>query len=266
MVECSGVRCVEQNWGAPVLKSRNWGLIAGIALIAGAVIVGIALIWRAGPDTSDPATPTTSQQAAAPSPSPLPSPTPPKIVTYTVQPGDTLSGIAQAHDISLEQLTSANDLVDPDFLQIGQTLVIPQGETEDSPVSVATRASLDGSSSEEHEDMELPTLTPSGPSLVEITGVLSVGNLAAEALVLENRGGTVNLEAWTLSTATGDTFTFPPLTLFTEATLQVHSANGEDAPRDLYWGREEPAWQVGELVTLRDADGNVVDTYIVTES
>lgn len=252
--------------GAPVVRSRNWGLIAGIALIAGAVIVGIALIWRAGPDTRDPATPTTSQQAAVPSPSPLPSPTPPKVVTYTVQQGDTLSGIAQAHDISLEQLIGANDLVNPDFLQIGQTLVIPQGETEDSPGSVATATSFDGSPSEERDDVELPTLTPSGPSLVEITGVLNAGNLAAEALALENRGGTVNLEAWTLSTATDDAFTFPPLTLFTEASLQVHSANGEDAPRDLYWGRAEPAWQAGELVTLRDADGNVVDTYIIPES
>lgn len=248
------------------MRSRNWGLIAGIALIAGAVIVGIALIWRAGPDTSDPATPTTSQQAAAPSPSPLPSPTPPKIVTYTVQQGDTLSGIAQAHDISLEQLIGANDLVNPDFLQIGQTLVIPQGETEDSPVPVATTNSFDGSPSEGGEGLELPTLTSSGPSLVEIIRVLNAGDLADETLILENRGGTVNLEAWTLSTATGDTFAFPPLTIFTEATVQVHSANGEDAPRDLYWGREEPAWQVGELVTLRDADGNVVDTYIVPES
>jgi len=248
------------------MQSRNWGLIAGIVLIAGAVIVGIALIWRAGPDSSDPATPTTSQQAVAPSPSPLPSPTPPKIVTYTVQPGDTLSGIAQAHDISLEQLIGANDLVDPDFLQIGQPLVIPQEESENSPASVTTTNPVDGSSSEERDDSELPTLTPSGPSLVEIIRVLNAGDLASETLILENRGGTVNLEAWTLSTAAGDSFAFPPLTLFTEATLQVHSANGEDAPRDLYWGREEPAWQAGELVTLRDADGNVVDTYIVPQS
>lgn len=249
------------------MRSRNWGLIAGIALIAGAVIVGVALIWRAGPDTSDPVTPTTSQQAvAAPSPSPLPSPTPPKVVTYTVQQGDTLSGIAQDHDISLEELIGANDLVNPDFLQIGQTLTIPQGETENSPVSVATTTSPDGVPSEERDDLELPTLTPSGPSLVEIVTVLNAGDLAAETLILENRGGPVNLEAWSLSTATEDTFVFPPLTLFTEATLQVHSANGEDAPRDLYWGRVEPAWQVGELVTLRDADGNVVDTYIIPES
>lgn len=249
------------------MRSRNWGLIAGIALIAGAVIVGIALILRAGPDTSDPVTPTTSQQAvAAPSPSPLPSPTPPKVVTYTVQENDTLSGIAQDHDISLEELVSANDLANPDFLQIGQTLVIPQGGTEDSPGAVATTTSLEGVPSEERDDPELPTLTPSGPPLIEIVTVLNAGDLAAEMLILENRGGTVNLEAWTLSTATEDTFTFPPLTLFTEATLQVHSANGEDAPRDLYWGREEPAWQGGELVTLRDADGNVVDTYIVPGS
>lgn len=246
------------------MRSHNWGLTAGIALVVGAVLLGIVLIWRAGPETSASVTPTTSQQAAAaPSPSPIPSPTPPRLVTYTVQQNDTLSGIAQAHDISLEQLISVNDIANPDFLQIGQTLVIPQDETTAPIAPASTDTSLETSPADGYDDAELPTLTPSGPALVEISNVLNIGDPAAETIILENQGGTVSLEAWTLSATADDTFVFPPLTLFTGGTVQVHSANGEDAPSDLYWGRTEPAWEVGELVTLRDADGNVVDTYII---
>jgi LysM repeat protein len=249
------------------MRSRNWGLTAGIALVIGAVLLGIVLIWRAGPETSGSVTPTTTQQAAAvPSPSPIPSPTAPRLVTYTVQEGDTLSGIAQAYDISLEQLIGANDIANPDFLQIGQTLVIPQGETANPITPASTAAPGETSSAEEYDDAEFPTLTPSGPALVEVSNVLNAGDLTVETIILENRGGTVSLDGWTLSTAVDDTFVFPPLTLFTGGTVQVHSANGEDAPRDLYWGRTEPAWEAGGLATLRDADGNIVDTYIVPES
>jgi murein DD-endopeptidase MepM/ murein hydrolase activator NlpD len=186
-------------------------------------------------------------------------------VTYTVREGDTLSGIAQAYDISLEELIAANDIANPDLLQVGQTLVIPQGGALERSAPVPTAPPAGTSSSEGRDSVELPTLTPSGPVLVEISDVLNVGNLAAETMVLENRGGTVSLDAWTLSTAAGDTFVFPALTLFTEASVRVHSANGEDTPRDLYWDRKEPAWEAGKLVTLRDAEGNVVDTYIIPD-
>jgi hypothetical protein len=43
----------------------------------------------------------------------------------------------------------------------------------------------------------------------------------------------------------------------------VHSPAGSSTPADLYWGRTSPAWSSGELITLRDAVGNTVSTYIV---
>ncbi|MEA3374677.1 MAG: LysM peptidoglycan-binding domain-containing protein [Chloroflexota bacterium] len=249
------------------MRSRNWGLIAGVALVIGGVVLGIGLIWRGGPQESVSAPPTpTPQTDAAPSPSLAPSPTPLPPVTYTVKEGDTLSGIAQAYDISLEELIDANGIANPDFLQLGQTLIIPQGGDTDPAALGPPAASSDTSPAGERDGVELPTLTPSGPALVEIREVLNVGDLTGEAVVLENRGGTVDLQSWTLSTVTNDSFVFPALTLFTGAAVRVHSASGEDTPRDLYWGRQEPAWQEGGLVTLRDADGNVVDTYILSGS
>jgi LysM repeat protein len=228
-----------------------------------AILLSIALIWPRGPK-ANPATPDIVEEAnLSPSPSPPVVPTQTRPVTYTVQSGDTLSAIAQANDVSIEALTTANDLADPNFLQIGQVLIIPQEEPEDPEALASTGTPVGTSSAGGRENPQLPTLTPSGPPLVEIGEAVGVGTLEAEAIVLGNRGGAVSLEAWTLSSGTADTFVLPALTLFTDGEVRVHSAEGDDTPRHLYWGRTEPAWREGELATLRDAEGNVVDTYIV---
>ena len=46
-------------------------------------------------------------------------------VTYTVEAGDTLFGIALQANVTLAALLSANNMQEDDFLQIGQVLVIP---------------------------------------------------------------------------------------------------------------------------------------------
>ena len=45
--------------------------------------------------------------------------------TYVVKPGDTLLAIAMRFSMSITTLQAANNINDPDQLQIGQTLVIP---------------------------------------------------------------------------------------------------------------------------------------------
>jgi LysM repeat protein len=42
-----------------------------------------------------------------------------------VQAGDTLSGLAERFNTTVEALTAANGITDPDALQPGQTLIIP---------------------------------------------------------------------------------------------------------------------------------------------
>lgn len=49
--------------------------------------------------------------------------------TYVATDGDTLSSIAQKFGVSVESLSAANDLTDPNALAVGQKLVIPGGKT-----------------------------------------------------------------------------------------------------------------------------------------
>jgi len=57
-----------------------------------------------------------------------PVPVPPHVVTYTVQPGDTMSGIAAAHSISLAALEAANPQVtNPNLIDPGEVLNLTGG-------------------------------------------------------------------------------------------------------------------------------------------
>ena len=209
------------------------------------------------PTCTFPATEETSTPTVLPAPSPTA-----EIVLYTVQPGDTLLGIAQVYGVSVEALVEANGLPNPDVLSAGQTLVIPV-EGVPAPITLTAPAVTSEPSPTLAPLPVLPTLTPSGPPLVEIGQVLGSGDLENEVVVVRNRGGAASLEKWTISDAEGNTFTFPSFVLFGGAQVHVHSTGGNSTPWDLYWGRVNPAWNGGELISLRDAAGEVVDTYIV---
>ncbi|MCS6826988.1 MAG: LysM peptidoglycan-binding domain-containing protein [Caldilinea sp.] len=47
-------------------------------------------------------------------------------VWHTVQPGESLSGIAQSYGVSIETIMAANDLRDPNTIVVGQRLLIPR--------------------------------------------------------------------------------------------------------------------------------------------
>jgi LysM repeat protein len=51
------------------------------------------------------------------------------MTSYRIQPRDTLSSIARAHDVSVDELARANGIRDPDRIQAGRTLTIP-GRTD----------------------------------------------------------------------------------------------------------------------------------------
>ena len=81
---------------------------------------------------------TPASTAGAPPPRP-PRQRPAAPSEYVVQSGDTLSGIAKALGISLKALLDANELADPDRLNVGQKLAVPAGA---APAGAAPLARL----------------------------------------------------------------------------------------------------------------------------
>ncbi len=103
-----------------------------------AAAVAFALLVVVGcSDDADPATePTQPLPTATPTPeatstpAPTATPTPTEAAqqqTYTVESGDTLSGIASRFGTTVEALVEANDIENPDVLMVGEELVVPGG-------------------------------------------------------------------------------------------------------------------------------------------
>jgi len=70
----------------------------------------------------------TPSAAPTPSPAPTQSPTPtpePLATSYVIQPGDTLTDIAAAFDVSVAAIVAANDIEDPSAINPGDEIVIP---------------------------------------------------------------------------------------------------------------------------------------------
>jgi LysM repeat protein len=54
-----------------------------------------------------------------------PAPTPAPVTRYVVQPGDSLYRISLLHGVSIAELIQANNITNPNFIFVGQTLIIP---------------------------------------------------------------------------------------------------------------------------------------------
>lgn len=65
-------------------------------------------------------------ETGSPTPEPVPEPQP-STVTYTVQAGDTLSGIAARYGTTYQYLADINDIANPNLIYVGQVLTISGG-------------------------------------------------------------------------------------------------------------------------------------------
>jgi LysM repeat protein len=206
-----------------------------------------------------------------------------EVVLHTVQSGDTISGLAYLYDVPEEDIIAANQLENPNFLQVGMQLIIPVGgvleatatftpapTATDTPIPfeppsadmTATVAAELGATT-----TPLPTPLPSSGELdIEITEVLGVGQLDQERVIITNLGDKLaGMQDWTLSGASGNTYTFPNFRLWAGGGVTVHTRVGQDGnpPANFYWGKPEPVWSAGDVITLKDAQGTVLATYTV---
>jgi LysM repeat protein len=75
-------------------------------------------------------TPTYVPPTATPAPTSTPAPTAtPTPVTYVVQPGDALNVLAQRLNVSPDAIIAANNITNPDIIEVGSVLIIPLTNT-----------------------------------------------------------------------------------------------------------------------------------------
>jgi len=120
----------------PTIKTRigmpavpRLGVLAGALVIAALVFFFLPGLLGFGGGEQATATPSPSAfPSASAAPTPTPEPTP---IVYVIKKGDTLSKVASAHGITLEQLLAANkDIKNPNRITEGQEITIPAPEPD----------------------------------------------------------------------------------------------------------------------------------------
>ena len=78
-------------------------------------------------------------------PSPSPSPTPSTdYITYVIQSGDTLSGIAARYGTTVSELTRLNGISDPNRIYAGNTLKVPENGASHQTYTIKSGDTLSG--------------------------------------------------------------------------------------------------------------------------
>jgi cell wall-associated NlpC family hydrolase len=102
-----------------------------------------------------------------------------------------------------------------------------------------------------------PAPAASTAANVRISTVVYPGQRTREAVVIVNEGDQVDMTGWTLSNPRGQIYSFGSVLLFKDSFINLHTTSGVDVPTDLFWNRDEAAWQVGDVATLKRGEETV---------
>lgn len=98
---------------------------------------------------------------------------------------------------------------------------------------------------------------------VEIAEIFGAGSLSQEGITLLNNGANVNLKGWTINNLQGLLYEFNERILFSNGLVTVYSRTGNDTAIALFGNKTQPLFVKGDIVTLKDADGNIQSVYKV---
>ena len=197
-----------------------------------------------------------------PTETPLPAtltPTP-EPTYHTVQAGESLSAIATIYGVSMQEIMDANGLLNENFIQAGQELLIPIGGVVAEPVeevvvedSTATPVGA--------PPTPIPTV-PLGEGEAElvISSFNGIGEISAENILIVNNGSrSVEINGWQVRDSSNATYTFGQGAILFGggAGIQLFSGSGEDTTTKRYWGQTQSIWQSGEIVQIYDSEGTL---------
>ena len=133
------------------MRLRNTShLYLTMVCLAGLLLAGGCTRDRPSPTPSPTATVEMMPATPAATAPPVITPAVPEVTYHTVRPGETAWDIANEYGVTLEALIAANELTDPNRLEPGQQLVIPEADdtpaedssqTEPSPEEQSNRVS-----------------------------------------------------------------------------------------------------------------------------
>lgn len=186
--------------------------------------------------------------------------------THTVRAGDTLGRISGQYGVAIETIMEANGMANPNFLSVGQELIIPNLSGIPTPIPTLSNAEATESTGSDAPPPPIPTV-PAGEGVanVEVTAVVNAGLFASEFVEIVNSGNSeINLAGWQVRDQSGKRYTFGSITLFGEgAGIQLHTGSGQNSATDLYWDQDVAIWQAGAVVQLTDADDNIIAEFTV---
>ena len=141
------------------------------------------------------------------------------LAAYLVHPGDTLSGIAASHGVSLAAVEAANShLANPSLIYAGQTVEIPEGSSA-SHASSATQTSTAPSSSTQSSTAAQGATQSAAPA--------SSPSSIASAVTKTSSGGSSGYSSSDLSVVPGVPQSLAACVAYRESTdLQNPAANG----------------------------------------
>lgn len=203
-------------------------------------------------------------------------------IEHTIADGDTIFALAEEYGVDGFTMLQANGMTEDDAvsLQIGDTIIVPiEGcpieqiilDTEEVVVDIDLEATaeLTAELTEAPENLT-PTVTPTitlAPtavdSEVEIVEILRAGDVTVEGISIRNNGLVVDITGWTISDQDGNKYVFGEQLIFSNSVLTLYTRSGQDTPVSRFWGLDRPVWNADDVVTLRDADGDVQASYRV---
>ena len=205
----------------------------------------------------EPGNPQLAPGALLPTSTPKPTAVPTRATrAYTVKPGDTLGEISRKFEVEIEELIAANDLVNPDVLEVGQELIIPGGS---ALLPTVTPLPVEPQTGENTESLVEPTATfaqVTGNPEVEIESVVGAGDLSSERVMIRRIGpGDLSLAGWQIVEDGGKVFIFPQLNLYEGGAVTLYTRSGKSTVVELFWGLDTYLWESGETVILLDNTG-----------